>query len=94
MGFFYLSMMPTVYSVFARNAPRHRLGAASGLYLTISSIGGIVVTICFRLLKDAFGWHFATGALVAALVLMSLLVGLIRDHNPAVVAEPALEVAL
>jgi len=74
MGFFYLSMMPTMYSMLARYAPAHHLGAASGLYLMVSSIGGIVVTICFRLLKEAGGWHVATATLVGALTLISLLV--------------------
>jgi MFS family permease len=94
MGFFYLSMMPTVYSMFGRYAPAHQLGAASGLYLMISSIGGIVVTICFRLLKDAAGWHAATSALVGALVLMSLLVTLIPDASPLLAREVEFEVAL
>ena len=74
MGFFYLSMMPTIYSMLGRYAPPHHLGAASGLYLMVSSIGGIVVTICFRLLRDAGGWHVATATLVGALTLISLLV--------------------
>ena len=94
MGFFYLSMMPTVYSMFGRYAPPDRLGVASGLYLTISGIGGIAVTICFRLLKDAAGWHIATAVLVAALVVMSLLVTLIPDAAPLLSREGELEVAL
>jgi predicted MFS family arabinose efflux permease len=93
MGFFYLSMMPTAYSMVARYAPADRLGAASGLYLTISSIGGIVITICFRLLKQATGWHGAIIALEAGFLMMSLLVALIRDRSPMAVTEPALEVA-
>jgi FLVCR family feline leukemia virus subgroup C receptor-related protein len=94
MGFFYLSMMPTVYSMLGRYAPPDRLGIASGLYLTISSIGGIIVTVCFRLLKDAAGWHVATAVLVGALVLMSLLVTLIPDAAPLLSREAELEVAL
>ncbi len=94
MGFFYLSMMPTVYSMFGRYAPPDRLGAATGLYLMISSIGGIVVTVCFRLLKDATGWRVATGVLVGALVLMSVLVQLIPDASPLLSREVELEVAL
>jgi MFS transporter, FLVCR family, feline leukemia virus subgroup C receptor-related protein len=93
MGFCYLSMMPTVYSMLAHYAPPHRLGAASGLYLMISSIGGIVVTICFRLLKDAGGWRVATGALIATLLTISVLVALIRDASPLVSAEAEMEAA-
>jgi predicted MFS family arabinose efflux permease len=94
MGFFYLSMMPTVYSMIARYAPSHLLGTASGVYLTISSVGGIVVTVCFRLLKDTGGWQVATLTLVAALTLISLLVALIPDASPLRVAQPQLEVEL
>lgn len=93
MGFFYLSMMPTAYAMVARYGPADRLGAASGLYLTISSIGGIVITICFRLLKQAAGWHGAIIALEAGFIVMSLLVALIRDRSPLAVTEPSLEVA-
>ena len=94
MGFFYLSMMPTVYSMVGRYAPDHSLGTASGLYLMISSVGGIIVTICFRLLKDAEGWGVATATLIGALSLMSLLVGLIPDASPLMSREAELEVAL
>jgi MFS transporter, FLVCR family, feline leukemia virus subgroup C receptor-related protein len=87
MGFFYLSMMPTIYSMFGRYAPAHRLGLATGLNLMIGSIGGIVVTVCFRLLKDATGWHAATVALIAALALISALVVLIPDASPLLVPE-------
>jgi predicted MFS family arabinose efflux permease len=93
MGFFYLSMMPTAYSMVARYGPPDRLGAASGLYLMISSIGGIVVTICFQLLKRATGWHGAIVALEAGFLIMSLLVALIQDKSPARVTEPVLEAA-
>jgi fucose permease len=94
MGFFYLSMMPTVYSMFAHYAPPRRLGAASGLYLMISSIGGIVVTVCFRLLKQVTGWNVATATLVGALVLISLLIALIRDSSPTPEVETSFEVVL
>jgi FLVCR family feline leukemia virus subgroup C receptor-related protein len=94
MGFFYLSMMPTVYSMFGRYAPAHRLGVASGLNLMISSIGGIVVTIGFRFLKDAAGWHAATVTLIASLVLISLLVTFIPDSSPQMAPEAELEVVL
>ena len=82
MGFFYLSMMPTVYSMIARYAPAHLMGTASGVYLTISSVGGIVVTVCFRLVEEAGGWQAATATLVAALSFLSLLVCFIPDASP------------
>jgi cyanate permease len=82
LGFFYLSMMPTIYSMIAFYAPSKLLGTASGVYLTISSVGGILVTVCFRLLKDAGGWQVATASLVVALVAISLLVALIPDTSP------------
>ena len=94
MGFFYLSMMPTVYSMIARYAPPHLLGTASGVYLTVSSVGGIVVTVCFRLLKDAGGWQVATVTLVAALTLISLMVALIPDAPPLAALQSELEVEL
>jgi MFS family permease len=94
MGFFYLSMMPTVYSMVGRYAPAHSLGTASGVYLMISSIGGIIVTVCFRLLKDAAGWGVATGTLIGALALMSLMVALIPDASPLTAREPQLEGAV
>lgn len=90
MGFFYLSMMPTIYSMIARYAPSHLLGTASGVYLTISSVGGILVTVCFKLIKDAGGWQVATATLVAALAILSLLVSLIPDASP-VAAPPHAE---
>jgi predicted MFS family arabinose efflux permease len=92
MGFFYLSMMPTVYSMIARYAPPHLLGTASGVYLTVSSVGGIVVTVCFRLLKDAGGWQVATVTLVVALALISMLVTLIPDESPLRATHTELEV--
>jgi cyanate permease len=92
MGFFYLSMMPTVYSMIRLYAPQEHLGAASGLYLAISSIGGIVVTVCFRLIKDAGGWQAATATLIGALALISLLVFLIPDVSPVGSPQPELEV--
>jgi predicted MFS family arabinose efflux permease len=94
MGFFYLSMMPTVYSMIARYAPPDLLGTASGVYLTVSSVGGIVVTVCFRLLKDAGGWQAATVTLVAALTLISLMVTLIPDAPPLATLQAELEVEL
>jgi predicted MFS family arabinose efflux permease len=94
MGFFYLSMMPTIYSMIARYAPSHLLGTASGVYLTVSSVGGIIVTVCFRLLKDAGGWQVATVTLVAALALISMLVALIPDTSPACAPRAELEVEL
>jgi cyanate permease len=92
MGFFYLSMMPTVYSMIARYAPAHLLGTASGVYLTISSVGGIIVTVCFRLIKEAGGWQVATFTLVAALTVLSLLVCFIPDASPVPALPPPLEV--
>jgi cyanate permease len=94
MGFFYLSMMPTIYSMIARYAPPQLLGTASGVYLTISSVGGIVVTVCFRLLKDAGGWQVATVTLVAALTLISLMVAFIPDARPLAALQSELEVEL
>jgi predicted MFS family arabinose efflux permease len=91
MGFFYLSMMPTIYSMIARYAPSHLLGTASGVYLTVSSVGGIIVTVCFRLLKDAGGWQVATGTLVAALIIITLLVCFIPDASPVAVSSTQLE---
>ena len=91
MGFFYLSMMPTIYSMIARYAPSHLLGTASGVYLTVSSVGGIIVTVCFRLLKDKGGWQVATVTLVVALAINSLLVTLIPDASPVSAPQAELE---
>jgi cyanate permease len=77
MGFFFLSMLPAVYSMIGRYAPSHLLGTASGAYSTISGLGSIIVTIGFRLIKDAGGWQIATASLVAALLTLSLLVFLV-----------------
>jgi cyanate permease len=81
MGFFFLTMLPAVYSMIGRYAPSHLLGTASGVYSTISGLGSIIVTIGFRLIKDAVGWKIATASLVTALLVLSLLVFLVPETS-------------